>query len=90
MEVFFKNSFIKDFKKLPHETKKEVKNICEKIFPSANNFNDIKDYKIKKLQGFKNYYRIKIGGYRIGIKKDSENAIFMRILRRKDIYKFFP
>lgn len=80
MQVFFKSSFIKDFKKLPRETKKEVIHICEELFPSINNFKNIKNYKIKPLHGFKNYYRIKIGDYRIGFKKESENTIFMRIL----------
>lgn len=90
MEVFFKPSFIKDFKKLPYETKNEVKNICYEIFPFLNNLKDFKGYKIKSIQGFKNYYRIKLGNYRIGFKKENENMIFIRILHRKDIYKNFP
>lgn len=91
MEVFFKPSFIKDLKKLPCETKNEVKNICYEIFPSLNNLKDIKDgYKIKSIQGFKNYYRIKLGNYRVGFKKENENMIFMRVMHRKDIYKNFP
>ena len=90
MEVFFKPIFIKDFKKLPRETRNEVKNICYEIFPPLNSLKDIKNYKIKPIQGFKNYYRIKLGDYRIGFKKENENIIFMRILQRKDIYKYFP
>lgn len=90
MEVFFKPSFIKDFKKLPNETKKEIKNICCEFLPFLNSLKDVKNYKIKSIQGFKNYYRIKIGNYRIGFKKDGGNVIFMRVLRRKDIYRYFP
>lgn len=90
MEVFFKSSFIKDFKKLPLEIKKEVKNICYEIFPPLKSLKDVKDYRIKSIQGFKNYYRIKLGNYRIGFKKENENIIFMRVLHRKDIYKNFP
>lgn len=90
MEVFFKSSFIKDFKKLPLKTKKEVKNICYEIFPSLKSLKDVKNYRIKPIQGFKNYYRIKLGNYRVGFKKESENIIFMRVLHRKDIYKNFP
>lgn len=90
MEVFFKPNFIKDFKKLPYEIKNEVKIICYDIFPSLKSLKDAENYKIKSIQGFKNYFRIKLGNYRIGFKKENESVIFMRILHRKDIYKNFP
>ncbi|MCB0846226.1 MAG: type II toxin-antitoxin system RelE/ParE family toxin [Bacteroidetes bacterium] len=53
--------------------------------------------KLKKLQGFENYYRIKLGDYRIGIEieKSPENTgeeivTFIRFIHRKDIYRYFP
>jgi mRNA interferase RelE/StbE len=46
---------------------------------------------IKKLTGFKNYYRLRIGEYRLGFEKIDENTIrFILIAHRKDIYKLFP
>jgi mRNA-degrading endonuclease RelE of RelBE toxin-antitoxin system len=42
MEIFFKPSFIKDFKKLPKEIKSKIKRICVEVFPSAKNLKDIK------------------------------------------------
>lgn len=46
---------------------------------------------IKKLSGFKNYYRLRIGDYRIGIEQISVNIIRLIIIaHRKDIYKTFP
>lgn len=44
----------------------------------------------KKLSGYKNYYRIKLGLYRIGVRFENEELLFERILHRKDIYKNFP
>ncbi len=38
---------------------------------------------IKKLQGYDNAYRIRIGDYRLGIIFDSETLIFERVLHRK-------
>jgi mRNA-degrading endonuclease RelE of RelBE toxin-antitoxin system len=35
MEIFFKPSFIKDFKRLPKEIKPEVKKICFEIIPKV-------------------------------------------------------
>jgi mRNA-degrading endonuclease RelE of RelBE toxin-antitoxin system len=45
---------------------------------------------VKKLVGFKNQYRIRIGQYRIGLVFKDETLIFVRILHRKDIYSYFP
>jgi mRNA interferase RelE/StbE len=43
------------------------------------------------LTGFKNYYRLRIGEYRLGFEKIDENTIrFILIAHRKDIYKLFP
>ncbi len=45
----------------------------------------------KKLTGYKTYYRIRLGEYRIGFEKIDEHSIRLIIIaHRKDIYKFFP
>ena len=90
MEVLFKPSFIKDARKLPQPVYDEVKNICLKIFPALKDFQNPKPYQVEKLRGFKEYYRIKIGEYRIGFKQESGKIIFIRVLNRKDIYRHFP
>jgi mRNA interferase RelE/StbE len=90
METFFKRRFIKDFKKLPKDIKKDVRELCFLITPKAENLNDLEKDSLKKIKGFKNYYRVRIGDYRIGFKKVKNQIIFMRVLHRKDIYKLFP
>jgi len=90
MEVFFKESFIKDYRKLPKDLKEKVKGICAKAFPKIKNLLEFKEYPIGKIRGFKDYYRIKIGDFRIGFKKSNNQITFMRALPRKDIYKYFP
>ncbi len=45
---------------------------------------------IKKIKGYKNYFRIRIGNYRAGLTIDGNTAEFIRFLHRKDIYKRFP
>ena len=45
---------------------------------------------LKKLKGYKNAFRIKIGDYRIGIFIERNNVEFARVIHRKDIYKIFP
>ncbi len=57
--------------------------IEEAIFMS-----DIKG--LKKLKGFKDAYRIRIGDYRLGIFINKDTVQFARFAHRKDIYKLFP
>jgi mRNA interferase RelE/StbE len=45
---------------------------------------------VKKLRGVENYYRIRIGDYRLGLKVENNIVIFVRFLDRKDIYRYFP
>ena len=90
MDIFFKPSFIKDFKKLPKNTKADVRKICSEDFLIAKNLTEIRQVDIKLIRGFKNYFRIRIGDYRIGFKKEDQAVVFMRVKHRKDIYKIFP
>ncbi|MFN4254058.1 MAG: type II toxin-antitoxin system RelE family toxin [Saprospiraceae bacterium] len=43
-----------------------------------------------KLEGHENYYRIRVGDYRIGLKMDADVLVFMRVLHRKEVYRYFP
>ena len=54
----------------------------------AEKQNSIRD--LKKLKGYRNAYRIKIGSYRIGLVIENDILIFTRFLHRKDIYNYFP
>lgn len=45
---------------------------------------------LKKLQGGNQFYRIRMGDYRIGITIIANTITFIRFLQRKDIYKYFP
>jgi mRNA interferase RelE/StbE len=45
---------------------------------------------VKKLVGFKEAFRIRLGNYRVGVFLEGENVIFARVAHRKDIYSIFP
>jgi mRNA interferase RelE/StbE len=88
MQVEFHNSFNKDIDKIKD---KKVKNALLDIInevKASDNLADIKN--IKKLKGAKNFYRIRLGDYRIGIEINNTKVAFIRFLLRKDIYKYFP
>ncbi len=88
MKVRYELSFEKDLKTLRNKKLlRRIKEIIEEIKDAAA----LKDTRnIKKLKGYETYYRIKIGEYRIGIELVEESVIFVRLLYRKDIYRYFP
>ncbi len=45
---------------------------------------------LKKLTGYKNQYRIRLGNYRIGISINDQTVIFAALDHRSTIYKYFP
>jgi mRNA interferase RelE/StbE len=55
---------------------------------ASDNMNEFPN--LKKLTGYKNSYRIRLGSYRIGIVIENETVIFAAFDHRSDIYKYFP
>lgn len=88
MRLTFTNKFLKQISKL--KDKKLAKEI-EKVIKStevATSLSEIKN--LKKLKGHKDFYRIRVGDYRIGIQFKNSEFTFAAIDNRKDIYKYFP
>ncbi|MFV1884593.1 MAG: type II toxin-antitoxin system RelE family toxin [Balneola sp.] len=88
MKVEFLRKFYKDLDKIKRpkdnaaileiiDSTKEVASISE--LPST-----------KKLVGFANAYRIRVGDLRIGVLLEGDTVIFVRVANRKDIYRIFP
>jgi mRNA interferase RelE/StbE len=88
MKVEFKKSFLKELQKLRNKGLKNSIADCIVQVESANSISQIKN--IKKLAGFDDYYRIRIGDYRIGLKIENNTVYFVVFEHRKDIYKKFP
>jgi mRNA-degrading endonuclease RelE of RelBE toxin-antitoxin system len=44
----------------------------------------------KKLSGFKTAYRIRLGNFRIGFFYEKNTVELVRVLDRKNMYKYFP
>ena len=88
MIVRFDKSFEKDLKKF--RDKRLISEILKQIdhIKNAESINQIVG--LKKLTGFKSYYRIRIGDYRVGVFLNGDVIELIRFLHRKDIYKSFP
>jgi mRNA interferase RelE/StbE len=59
---------------------------------TIENVNTIQDIPhVKKTEGYRSYYRIRIGDHRLGMEAVSnKEVILLRFLHRKDIYRYFP
>jgi len=68
--------------------RKKIKQIIDELRNADNFFSMNLD--VKKIKGYDNYYRLRIGQYRIGIEWNGDTIIFCRVLHRKNIYKYFP
>jgi mRNA interferase RelE/StbE len=88
MNIKIDETFEKDLRKLrnkPLELK--IAAIIREIV-AAKQISDINN--IKQLKGSNIHFRIRIGNYRAGLLYSSNTVILVRILHRKEIYRFFP
>jgi len=88
MNIKYEQSFLKDIQKIKDKKiKKRIEEVIQQV-KDATKLEEIKE--LLKIKGAKNYFRIKIRTYRIGVYKEENTIIFVRCIQRKDFYKFFP
>ncbi len=88
MQILFERNFSRDLKKI--KDKRVLKRVSDAI-AEAEEATSLKGLtNLKKLEGFSTYYRIRVGNYRIGIEVSEGKIIFVRVLNRKEIYRYFP
>lgn len=88
MKVEATAQFLKDIKTL---NDKKLKLRALQTIEQLEQISSLKEIvNVKKLKGFRNTYRIRIGNFRIGFIIENETVVLGRCLERKNIYKFFP
>ena len=88
MKTEFRKSFEKDLKNIKDSNLLErVKLVIEEI-ENAVDLQEINNLKMMKTAS--NYYRIRVGNYRIGLSINNDLVTLVRILHRKEIYRYFP
>ena len=89
MKVRYTKSFDKDIESVKHDTdiKQRLASLIKDLKKSANIY-EIKN--TKRIEGYPNYFRIKIGDFRVGFKITNNELELIRFLHRKDIYRRFP
>ena len=88
MKTAFKESFARDLKAVrDKKLAKRVRDVIEAV-EQATSLSALPH--LKKLKGEHNYFRLKVGEYRIGLVVEGNTVVFVRFLARKDIYRYFP
>ncbi len=88
MKLVFTNKFLKQVSRLKDKKLAQEIEVIIEATEIANSLSEIKN--LKKLKGHKDFYRIRVGDYRIGIQFKNNEFTFAAIDNRKDIYKYFP
>ena len=88
MIVTFNKKFAKDLQSInDSKLKTGIKEFILSL-ESAANLEGISN--IKRLRGFQNTFRYRIGDYRIGFYYENNEIELVRVVKRNDIYKVFP
>ncbi|MEA5471644.1 MULTISPECIES: type II toxin-antitoxin system RelE family toxin [unclassified Spirulina] len=88
MNIEFRKSFARDLLEIIDvKLLQRIQEVIERV-EQAEKLSEVSN--MKKIKGETDYYRIRVGNYRIGIKFNDGVVYFVRILHRKEIYRYFP
>ena len=87
--VQYKRAFLRDLSRLPNNFRTRVEEI---VFGDEIKDDPFLNGRTQKMSGFDNFYKIRVGNYRIGLLLDFENKSveFRWVLHRREIYRRFP
>lgn len=92
MELILEKTFLKELKRCPAFVQKQVESVLETVF-RATDIMHVPNCSVMQGKENKAYYRIRVGGYRIGLKYENSVVKVVTIITiqsRGDIYKKFP
>ena len=79
---------MKDLAKVHPDYRERIETpVFEKIPATENLF---AEFDVRKIRGYQDYYRIRVGQYRIGCRVEEGALTFYRVKSREEIYGVFP
>ncbi|TLV03531.1 type II toxin-antitoxin system RelE family toxin [Dyadobacter luticola] len=91
MEIIYKKRFLKDLKSIPAKAQLAIKSVLDSLRNSDSLETANVDY--LKMEGQRpggNYYRIRIGQYRMGIEYVHPDLVVIMVAVRGGFYNAFP
>ena len=89
MEVRYRKSFLRDLKRLKlkkHPLYDKVYALSFETLPNAQSLATIPD--TKAMRGHPGRYRIRLGSYRMGIQVDGSVVELVRVLDRREFFRY--
>ena len=88
MKVEYHKSFERDLWRV------RDRNLLNRVKAALNELEDSESLEalsnIKAMKGHPEYFRVRIGDYRLGLKRIDDGVRIIRFLSRGDIYRKFP
>ena len=89
MEIQYRQLFLKGLKKLRKQpVYDQIYELAFTTLPNVRSLQEITN--IKAMKGYLERYRIRVGDYRIGIVFEGNSIEVMRVLHRREFYRYFP
>lgn len=88
MNIEFRKSFERDLRNIDNSVLLQKIQATIETIEIAISPTEIPN--LKKMKGKGSYYRIRIGDYRMGLVLEKDTVIIVRVLSRKEIYRYFP
>ena len=88
MELKFRKSFFKDLEAIRDPAVARQVRAALLELEAAPSLRELAG--LKKLRGSKSAYRLRLGAYRLGLFVEAGQVEVVRLLPRKDIYRYFP
>ena len=88
MRIEFRKTFEKDLRKLNDKSLLAKLKAAIETIEQADSLDAIPN--LKKLKGDDGYFRIRIGDYRVGLFLAGETLLFVRVVHRREFYRYFP
>lgn len=88
MKIIIQKIFEKDIHKISDKKLASLINDAIEEMEQSTKLTDLRN--IKRMIANGNYYRMRIGNYRLGFKVESNTITLLRFMHRKDIYTYFP
>jgi len=87
--IRYSKTFYKELAKIPKGIRLQIEDF---VFGDAVKANPFEAGKVEKLKGYDEFYKVRFGSYRLGIRIDQKNRVieFLRVRHRQDIYRKFP
>jgi len=90
VNIHYSKKFLKQLSKIPSNLRSRIEEFVFKELPLTSSISE--SGKLEKITGYKNFYKVRFGDYRLRIElKNKDGGFVIRtVMHRKEIYKYFP